>query len=73
MAMPLRRIRQAALALGGFLVLLLGFAWLARLDAQTKEYVANPALLHEKLMRGEFICQRCGIRKDSNQSMAHEF
>ena len=30
-----------------------GFAWLARLDAQTKEYVANPALLHEKLMRGE--------------------
>ncbi len=30
-----------------------GFAWLARLDAQTKEYVANPALLREKLMRGE--------------------
>jgi len=30
-----------------------GLAWLARLDAQTKEYVANPALLHEKLMRGE--------------------
>ncbi len=30
-----------------------GFAWLSRLDAQTKEYVANPALLHEKLMRGE--------------------
>ena len=30
-----------------------GYAWLARLDAQTKEYVANPALLHEKLMRGE--------------------
>ncbi len=30
-----------------------GFAWLARLDAQTKEYVANPALLHQKLMRGE--------------------
>ncbi|MEO7974886.1 MAG: extracellular solute-binding protein, partial [Thermoanaerobaculia bacterium] len=30
-----------------------GFAWLARLDTQTKEYVANPALLHEKLMRGE--------------------
>jgi len=30
-----------------------GWAWLARLDAQTKEYVANPALLHEKLMRGE--------------------
>lgn len=30
-----------------------GFAWLARLDAQTKEYVANPALLHEKLLRQE--------------------
>ena len=30
-----------------------GFAWLARLDAQTKEYVANPALLHEKLVRQE--------------------
>ena len=30
-----------------------GLAWLGRLDAQTKEYVANPALLHEKLMRGE--------------------
>jgi len=30
-----------------------GFDWLLRLDAQTKEYVANPALLHEKLRRGE--------------------
>jgi iron(III) transport system substrate-binding protein len=30
-----------------------GFEWLARLDAQTKEYVANPALLFEKLARGE--------------------
>jgi len=30
-----------------------GFAWLARLDAQVKEYVANPALLHEKLVRRE--------------------
>jgi iron(III) transport system substrate-binding protein len=30
-----------------------GFAWLARLDAATKEYVANPALLFEKLSRGE--------------------
>ena len=27
----------------------------------------------EKPMRGEFICQRCGIRKDSNQSTEHEF
>ncbi len=30
-----------------------GFAWLLRLDAQTKEYVQNPALLHEKLVRRE--------------------
>lgn len=30
-----------------------GLDWLARLDLQTKEYVANPALLFEKLMRGE--------------------
>lgn len=30
-----------------------GFDWLRRLDAQTKEYVANPALLHEKLLRQE--------------------
>jgi iron(III) transport system substrate-binding protein len=30
-----------------------GFAWLARLDAQTKEYVFNPILLYEKIVRGE--------------------
>ena len=30
-----------------------GLAWLARLDAQTKEYVPNPALLMEKLNRRE--------------------
>ena len=30
-----------------------GFEWLKRLDAQTKEYVQNPALLHEKIMRQE--------------------
>ncbi len=30
-----------------------GFAWLRRLDAQTKEYVFNPALLHQKLLRQE--------------------
>lgn len=30
-----------------------GFDWLRRLDSQTKEYVANPALLHEKLLRQE--------------------
>ena len=30
-----------------------GFDWLLRLDAATKEYVANPALLHQKIVRGE--------------------
>jgi iron(III) transport system substrate-binding protein len=30
-----------------------GMAWLRRLDAQTREYVLNPALLYEKLSRGE--------------------
>jgi iron(III) transport system substrate-binding protein len=30
-----------------------GFDWLLRLDAQTKEYVLNPALMIEKMMRQE--------------------
>jgi iron(III) transport system substrate-binding protein len=30
-----------------------GFQWLRRLDAQTKEYVLNPALLDQKLVRQE--------------------
>jgi iron(III) transport system substrate-binding protein len=30
-----------------------GFDWLRRLDGQTKEYVLNPALMMEKLIRGE--------------------
>lgn len=30
-----------------------GFNWLRRLDAQTKEYVHSPALLHQKIMRQE--------------------
>ncbi|HEX9727688.1 MAG TPA: extracellular solute-binding protein [Gemmatimonadales bacterium] len=32
-----------------------GFAWLRRLDAQTREYVLNPALLHQKLLRQEGV------------------
>lgn len=32
-----------------------GFEWLRRLDAQTKEYVVNPALLFEKLVRQEGV------------------
>ncbi|MDH3495505.1 MAG: extracellular solute-binding protein [Gemmatimonadota bacterium] len=30
-----------------------GFVWLRRLDGQTREYVLNPALLHQKLIRQE--------------------
>ena len=30
-----------------------GYAWLRKLDANTKEYVANPALLYQKLGRQE--------------------
>jgi len=30
-----------------------GFEWLRRLDAQTKEYINNPVLMMEKLVRGE--------------------
>ena len=30
-----------------------GFEWLRRLDGQTKEYVLNPALLYQKLVRQE--------------------
>jgi iron(III) transport system substrate-binding protein len=30
-----------------------GFNWLRRLDVQTSEYVLNPALLHQKLIRQE--------------------
>jgi iron(III) transport system substrate-binding protein len=32
-----------------------GYEWLRRLDAQTKEYVLNPALLYQKLARQEGI------------------
>lgn len=35
-----------------------GFEWLRKLDAQTKEYVSNPALLHLKMERqeGQITC-----------------
>src|SRR6267143_3357831 len=32
-----------------------GFAWLRRLDGQTKEYVQNPALISEKIARQEAL------------------
>ena len=28
---------------------------------------------NEQLKRGEFICQKCGLRKDSKRSTDHEF
>lgn len=27
----------------------------------------------DKLMRGEFICMRCGLRKDSSHTTTHDF
>jgi iron(III) transport system substrate-binding protein len=32
-----------------------GWAWLRRLDAQTREYTFNPALMYERLRRGEAL------------------
>lgn len=32
-----------------------GFDWLRRLDAQTREYAINPALLHQKIVRQEGV------------------
>jgi iron(III) transport system substrate-binding protein len=32
-----------------------GFDWLRRLDAQTREYAINPALLHQKMVRQEGV------------------
>lgn len=37
-----------------------------------------PALLRlagevRRLQRGEFICQKCGLRKDSEHEAAHDF
>jgi iron(III) transport system substrate-binding protein len=32
-----------------------GFSWLRRLDAQTRDYVLNPALLHQGLVRQEGV------------------
>ena len=42
---------QRGMAEGGDTAM--GFDWLRKLDAQTKEYVFNPALLHQKLLRAE--------------------
>ena len=38
-----------------------GFDWLRRLDAQTREYVLNPALLHQKLIRQEGLITLFGL------------
>ncbi|UCG87531.1 MAG: extracellular solute-binding protein [Gemmatimonadota bacterium] len=38
-----------------------GFDWLRRLDAQTREYAINPALLHQKLIRQEGLLTLWGL------------
>jgi iron(III) transport system substrate-binding protein len=38
-----------------------GFDWLRRLDAQTREYVINPAMLHQKLIRQEGLLTLWGL------------
>ena len=51
----------------------------AKVEGLSKEraecYGTIGALVQERdrLLRGEFICKRCGLRKDSEQSTDHEF
>lgn len=44
-------------------------------DLLAECYGAIGALVQERdrLLRGEFICQRCGLRKDGERSGTHEF
>jgi hypothetical protein len=44
-------------------------------DIMAECYGTLGALVQERdrLLRGEYICQRCGLRKDSNHGTAHEF
>lgn len=44
-------------------------------DIMAECYGTIGALVQERdrLLRGEFICQRCGLRKDSEWSTNHEF
>jgi iron(III) transport system substrate-binding protein len=38
-----------------------GFEWLRQLDAQTREYAINPALLHQKMIRQEGVLTLWGL------------
>ena len=44
-------------------------------DIMAECYGTLGALVQERdrLLRGEYICQRCGLRKDSERSTDHEF
>ena len=44
-------------------------------DIMSECYGTLGALLHERdgLLRGEYICKRCGLRKDSERSTDHDF
>lgn len=44
-------------------------------DIMAECYGTIGALVQERdrLLSGEFICQRCGLRKDSERSAGHEF
>ncbi len=55
-----------------------GYDWLRRLDAQTKEYVPNPALLFEKLIRQEGVVSMWELtdillRERQGLPLAHRF
>ncbi len=49
-----------------------GYAWLRRLDAQTKEYVLNPTLLYQKLVRQEGLVSLWNL-PDVLQLQAQDF
>ena len=44
-------------------------------DIMAECYGALGALVQERerLLRGEYICKRCGLRKDSERSTNHDF
>lgn len=55
-----------------------GYDWLRRLDAQTREYVPNPALLFEKLIRQEGVVSMWELtdillRERQGLPLAHRF
>jgi hypothetical protein len=44
-------------------------------DIMAECYGTLGALVQERdsLLRGEYICKRCGLRKDSDRSANHDF